>query len=160
MPATRVEASRIVTIGSLIAAGVAALCYLVYSVRAVEPVDFLVYRYAAQAFAAGSNIYEGNLVGPLIVDEGMPFTYTPFAAIFLWPTVLFGWWTAYLLWSGLCIAAVVWTVARFTPARVPKRPLVMAALVLAVSVTPIVSAHLFRPGEPGAHGARTARRDP
>lgn len=95
MPATRVEASRIVTIGSLIAAGVAALCYLVYSVRAVEPVDFLVYRYAAQAFAAGSNIYEGNLTGPLIVDEGMPFTYTPpFAVIFLWPTVLFDWWTA------------------------------------------------------------------
>ncbi len=94
MPATRVEASRIVTIGSLIAAGVAALCYLVYSVRAVEPVDFLVYRYAAQAFAAGSNIYEGNLSGPLIVDEGMPFTYTPFAVIFLWPTVLFDWWTA------------------------------------------------------------------
>lgn len=48
----------------------------------------------------------------------------------------------YLLWSGLCIAALVWTVARFTPARVPKRPLVMAALVLAVSVTPIVSAHI------------------
>ncbi|RAL36702.1 glycosyltransferase 87 family protein [Rhodococcus sp. AQ5-07] len=142
MPATRVEASRIVTIGSLIAAGVAALCYLVYSVRAVEPVDFLVYRYAAQAFAAGSNIYESNLVGPLIVDEGMPFTYTPFAVIFLWPTVLFDWWTAYLLWSALCIAAVVWTVAKFTPARVPKRPLVMAALVLAVSVTPIVSAHI------------------
>ena len=160
MPATRVEASRIVTIGSLIAAGVAALCYLVYSVRAVEPVDFLVYRYAAQAFAAGSNIYEGNLSGPLIVDEGMPFTYTPFAVIFLWPTVLFDWWTAYLLWSGIVHRGV-----GVDGCEVHSRSRPQAAARHGgigpgrVGDSHRQCAHLIRPGELGADGARTARCD-
>ncbi|MGC0365337.1 alpha-1,2-mannosyltransferase [Rhodococcus sp. 27YEA15] len=142
MPATATRTPRMVSIGSLTAAGVIALTYLIFHVRAVEPVDFLVYRYAAEAFAAGSDIYAGNLVGPMIVDQGMPFTYTPFAAVFLWPTVLFGWWSAYLLWSAVSMVALAWTVARFTPMTVARRPLVMAIIVVAVAITPTISAHI------------------
>ncbi|TSD48454.1 DUF2029 domain-containing protein [Rhodococcus sp. KBS0724] len=118
------------------------LAYLVFVVRAVEPVDFLVYRYAAEMFAGGGDIYAGNLFGPLIEPEGMPFTYTPFAVLLLWPTAIFDWWTAYLLWSLLCILVVAWTVARFTPRWVRLRPLVMSAILIGVSVTPTVSAHI------------------
>ncbi|ROZ49251.1 DUF2029 domain-containing protein [Rhodococcus sp. WS3] len=126
----------------MLAAACVVLAYLVYVVRAVEPVDFLVYRYAVEKFASGGDIYAGNLLGPMIEPEGMPFTYTPFAVLLLWPTAFFDWWTAYLLWSLLCILLVAWTVARFTPRWVRLRPLVMAALLIGVSVTPTVSAHI------------------
>ncbi|WP_092801788.1 glycosyltransferase family 87 protein [Rhodococcus globerulus] len=126
----------------MLAAACVVLAYLVYVVRAVEPVDFLVYRYAVEKFASGGDIYSGNLFGPMIEPEGMPFTYTPFAVLLLWPTAFFDWWTAYLLWSLLCILLVAWTVARFTPRWVRLRPLVMAALLIGVSVTPTVSAHI------------------
>ena len=126
----------------MLAAACVVLAYLVYVVRAVEPVDFLVYRYAVEKFASGGYIYSGNLFGPMIEPEGMPFTYTPFAVLLLWPTAFFDWWTAYLLWSLLCILLVAWTVARFTPRWVRLRPLVMAALLIGVSVTPTVSAHI------------------
>lgn len=126
----------------MLAAACVVLAYLVYVVRAVEPVDFLVYRYAVEKFASGGDIYSGNLFGPMIEPEGMPFTYTPFAVLLLWPTAFFDWWTAYLLWSLLCILLVAWTVARFTPRWVRLRPLVMAALLIGVSVTPTVSTHI------------------
>lgn len=126
----------------MLAAACVVLAYLVYVVRAVEPVDFLVYRYAVEKFASGGDIYAGNLFGPMIESEGMPFTYTPFAVLLLWPTAFFDWWTAYLLWSLLCILLVAWTVARFTPRWVRLRPLVVAALLIGVSVTPTVSAHI------------------
>ncbi|MDV6267972.1 glycosyltransferase family 87 protein [Rhodococcus globerulus] len=126
----------------MLTAACVVLAYLVYVVRAVEPVDFLVYRYAVEKFASGGDIYAGNLLGPMIESEGMPFTYTPFAVLLLWPTAFFDWWTAYLLWSLLCILLVAWTVARFTPRWVRLRPLVMAALLIGVSVTPTVSAHI------------------
>ncbi|PBC42026.1 glycosyl transferase [Rhodococcus sp. ACPA4] len=126
----------------MLAAACVVLAYLVYVVRAVEPVDFLVYRYAVEKFASGGDIYSGNLFGPMIESEGMPFTYTPFAVLLLWPTAFFDWWTAYLLWSLLCILLVAWMVVRFTPRWVRLRPLVMAALLIGVSVTPTVSAHI------------------
>ncbi|MGG7103524.1 glycosyltransferase family 87 protein [Rhodococcus sp. 24CO] len=126
----------------MLTAACVVLAYLVYVVRAVEPVDFLVYRYAVEKFASGGDIYAGNLFGPMIEPEGMPFTYTPFAVLLLWPTAFFDWWTSYLLWSLLCILLVAWTVARFTPRWVRLRPLVVAALLMGVSVTPTVSAHI------------------
>ncbi|NMM84074.1 glycosyl transferase [Rhodococcus sp. SRB_17] len=142
MPASSARLTTVTTIVSLLAASFLALAYLVYVVRAVEPVDFLVYRYAADLFASGGDVYAGNLFGSMIAPEGMPFTYTPFAVLLLWPTVLFDWWTAYLLWSLLCILVVAWTVWKFTPTWIRLRPLVMALILFGVSVTPTVSAHI------------------
>lgn len=142
MPVDSRRSSGVATIASLCAASVVVAAYLVYVVRAVEPVDFLVYRYAVDLFAGDGDVYAGNLFGPMIAPEGMPFTYTPAAVLLLWPTALFDWWTAYLLWSLLCISAVAWTVARFTPTWVRWRALIVALLVVGVSVTPTVSAHI------------------
>lgn len=44
--------------------------------------DLLVYRFGSQAVARGQDLY--HLRGP----SGLPYTYPPFAAFFMWPLTL------------------------------------------------------------------------
>jgi len=84
-------------------------------ISAVNPVDFLVYRYGSAAALAGKNIYDSNLVGPMMPAEGLPFTYTPFAALTLLPTNVFPPITAFVVWSLLTMALLARVIWRCTP---------------------------------------------
>ena len=77
---------------------VGATAVIVYWVKGVNPVDFLVYRYTSRMALHGAD----NITGPMMFKgPGLPYTYTPFGLIALLPTVLFGWRAAYLGW---CLA--------------------------------------------------------
>lgn len=108
----------------------------------VHPVDFLVYRYGAQRLAGGGDLYAQNIVGPLISDGGLPFTYTPFGGLALWPTTLFGERFAYLLWSVGTLMILAWVVHRFLPAGLRHRTVIGGAVFVALSFTQIVTQHL------------------
>ncbi|MBF4461948.1 MULTISPECIES: glycosyltransferase 87 family protein [unclassified Rathayibacter] len=84
-------------------------------ISAVNPVDFLVYRYGSAGALAGNDIYNGNLAGPMMPAEGLPFTYTPFAALTLLPTNVFAPITAFVVWSLLTMALLAWVIWRCTP---------------------------------------------
>jgi alpha-1,2-mannosyltransferase len=80
---------------------VGATAVIVQLVKGVDPVDFLVYRYASTMAMHGADVYSHNITGPMIQGPGLPYTYTPFGLIALLPTVLFSWHVAYLVW---CLA--------------------------------------------------------
>lgn len=124
----------------VLAAGIAcalACVVLVGLVSGVNPVDFYVYRYGAGAALGGANIYDGNVSG-VGLQPGLPFTYTPVAALVLAPTVLLAPFTAYVLWCLATLVVLAWALSRFVPADVPRRPLVLAGLVLAASVSNVM----------------------
>lgn len=75
--------------------GVIAICLLALAVAGVRiallsstlvygPVDYGVYRGVGSYLFEGANIYAENIVGEY-VPQGLPFVYTPFAAILLTP---------------------------------------------------------------------------
>lgn len=111
-------------------------------VSAVNPVDFLVYRYGSAAALAGTDIYESNLTGPMMPPEGLPFTYTPFAALTLLPTNVFAPITAFVIWSLLIMALLAWVIWRCT---LPGEPRVRRALVaLTISgFSIVVASHII-----------------
>jgi alpha-1,2-mannosyltransferase len=134
--------SRMLTAAVLTALTAIGTWFVLALVSTVNPVDFLVYRYGATAALAGGGLYDGNLSGPMLPDGGMPFTYTPFAALLLAPTALLGWHAAYVLWSLGSLAIVAWVVERFTPRTLRRRPLVVGALMVAATATTMVTQHL------------------
>ena len=78
---------------------------IVYWVKAVNPVDFLVYRYASTMALHGADVYSHNIRGPMMMHgPGLPYTYRPFGLIAVLPTALGGWRAAYLAW---CLADVL-----------------------------------------------------
>ncbi len=86
----------------IVALTLGATAVIVYWVKGVNPVDFLVYRYAARMALHGADVYSHNITGPMMFKgPGLPYTYTPFGLIALLPTVLFSWHAAYLGW---CLA--------------------------------------------------------
>lgn len=74
------------------------------------PVDFLVYRGVVPALLHGVDFTQGNLHAPELGPVGMPFTYTPFAAVLFTPTALVPWWAAFVGWTVLSVAVVLVTV--------------------------------------------------
>ncbi|MDQ1131250.1 glycosyltransferase 87 family protein [Microbacterium sp. SORGH_AS_0888] len=111
-------------------------------VSSVNPVDFLVYRYGAAAASAGEDIYRQNLGGPMMPPGGLPFTYTPFAALVLLPTTLLEPTVAYLLWSWMTMAVltgVIWSCTPAGPARV--RRVVVSLAVSGASI--VVASHII-----------------
>ncbi|ADG97603.1 Protein of unknown function DUF2029 [Segniliparus rotundus DSM 44985] len=118
----------------------------------VKPVDFQVYRIGAQTALAGGDVYAHWLHGLDIAPTGLPFTYPPFAALFLLPTTWFPPAVAALLWSVLAMAclAVSLHVARPAWADLPspklagfsRWPLCLAGLLLVLSLSDVVNQHL------------------
>jgi len=141
-PAAGEPASRVVTLVVVSGAAVAATLLIVYVLRRVEPVDFLVYRYAVHEAWQGFPLYQQNLVGPLMPDGGLPFTYTPFALLPLAATTLLPSWTAYLVWSFGSMLMLAWVLGRFVPLRTRRRPLVHTGAVLLSAFTCIVNEHV------------------
>jgi hypothetical protein len=101
----------------------------------VNPVDFLVYRYASALALHGANVYAHNLSGPMIAPGGMPYTYTPFALIALLPTVLGGWRIAYLSWCLAAVLAIAWAENAVVTRVVPVGTGMRRAMVLACALT-------------------------
>jgi len=108
---------------------------IVYWIKAVNPVDFLVYRYASTMALHGGDVYSHNIIGPKMMHgPGLPYTYPPFALIALLPTVLFSWHTAYLAW---CLADML-AIALILDAIVAKEVAIgnvgRRAVILAVAI--------------------------
>ncbi|KQR86342.1 glycosyltransferase 87 family protein [Microbacterium sp. Leaf179] len=111
-------------------------------ISAVNPVDFLVYRYGSAAALAGNNIYKANLAGPMMPAEGLPFTYTPFAALTLLPTNVFAPITAYVVWSLLTMALLAWVIWRCTPPGPSRVHHALIALTLS-GFSIVIASHII-----------------
>jgi alpha-1,2-mannosyltransferase len=123
-----------------------ATTVIVYWIKGVNPVDFLVYRYASGLALHGVDVYSHNITGPMVFkDSGLPYTYTPFGLIALLPTVLFGWHEAYLGWCLVDVLAIALILDAVVAQEVPigrgaRRPVILAvALTLTAFSTIVVS---------------------
>jgi hypothetical protein len=140
--ATGEPAGRVITFVVVSGTALAAGLVIVYVLRRVDPVDFLVYRYAVPAAWHGFPLYQRNLTGPLMPEGGLPYTYTPFALLPLAVTTLFPSWTAYLMWSFGSMLMLAWVLGRFVPLQTRRRPLVLAGAVVLSAFTGIVNEHV------------------
>lgn len=110
-------------------------------ISTVNPVDFLVYRYAAGEALSGANLYTSNVLGPMMPEGGLPYTYTPFGLLALWPTTLFSSGSSFLLWSTLSLVTVIWCIWRIIPPH--RQNLWMLPVIAAgASVTSVMAHHL------------------
>ncbi|MCW4466360.1 DUF2029 domain-containing protein [Glutamicibacter sp. MNS18] len=107
----------------------------------VDPVDFLVYRYAVIGVFDGVDLYAANLVGPMMPDGGLPYTYTPFGVLALLPTALLGPWSAFAVWSLLTLTGFVWSMWQVIP-QDRRRPWLLPVLAAVASATSVVAHHL------------------
>lgn len=111
-------------------------------ISTVNPVDFLVYRYAVGDALHGENLYGANVFGPLMPENGLPYTYTPFGLLALWPTTLFSSTVAFIVWSALSLLAFIWCMWRMLP-RSRRAPWLLPVLAVAASLTSVVAHHLI-----------------
>jgi alpha-1,2-mannosyltransferase len=126
----------------------------------IQAGDFEVYRLGAEQAFSGADVYGMLLKGQWTPPQGIPFTYTPFAALFLWPTTLFSTAVAVTWWNVLamaCLAASLhyaWADARSRTPRPDGRfglvwdsqrwPQILACLVLLLAASNLVPFHLVR----------------
>ncbi|MBV9515022.1 MAG: DUF2029 domain-containing protein [Mycobacteriaceae bacterium] len=112
-------------------------------IRDVYPVDWVVYRYGSAAAWHGVDLYAGNLHGPNITSEGLPFTYTPFAALLLWPTNLGSQHVGIWAWSIASMLALLAVIAMVVPQQVRYRWIVVFGVASVACATIMVYAHFF-----------------
>ncbi|HUL97844.1 MAG TPA: glycosyltransferase family 87 protein, partial [Mycobacterium sp.] len=91
----------------------------------------------------GVDLYAGNLHGPNIAEEGLPFTYTPFGALALWPTNLGSQHVGLWAWSIVSMLALVTVIAMVTPPEVRHRWVVVFGIASVACATIMVYAHFF-----------------
>ncbi|EFV14282.1 glycosyltransferase 87 family protein [Segniliparus rugosus] len=147
--------------GLVLAACVLSACVGRYLTSTVKPVDFQVYRLGSERAFAGGDVYASWLHGLDIAPPGLPFTYPPFAALFLWPTTWFSPGFAVFSWSVLAVLCLALSLHLARPAWADgaapwqgsasgagrlagfgRWPLVLAGLVLALSLSDVVNQHL------------------
>lgn len=128
---------------ALLASALVGVWLLVAVVSQVNPVDFYVYHYASSLALAGENIYSGNIQGLDMPPGGLPFTYTPFAALILAPLSLFPAPAAYLIWSLASALLMGIVLRRFLPPKHRDKPLVVGGLVLIASATIVMASHII-----------------
>jgi alpha-1,2-mannosyltransferase len=112
-------------------------------IRDVYPVDWAVYRYGSAAAWRGVDLYAGNIHGPNIADEGLPFTYTPFGALVLWPTNLGSPHVGFWAWSIASMLALLAVIAMVVPSQVRHRWIVVFGVASVACATIMVYAHFF-----------------
>ena len=142
--ATRLKSVAVPATVAVVALLLSAVATWAYErLRDNYPVDWVVYRYGSAAAWRGVDLYAGNLYGPNIAPEGLPFTYTPFAGLVLWPTNIgsqhFGLWA----WSIASMLALFGVVAMVTPNDVRYRWLVVFGITGVASCTIMIYAHFF-----------------
>jgi alpha-1,2-mannosyltransferase len=139
-PLRALAVPAIVAVTALLLSAVATWTY--EQLRGVYPVDWVVYRYGSAAAWHGIDLYAGNLYGLHIESDGLPFTYTPFAALVLWPTNIgtqyFGLWA----WGIASMMALFGVVAMVTPPDIRYRWLVVFGITGVASTTIMIFAHL------------------
>ncbi|WP_024332999.1 glycosyltransferase 87 family protein [Gordonia hirsuta] len=111
--------------------------------RSIPPVDFYVYRYGAESAYAGNDLYLSNVFGPGIGADGLPFTYSPFAALVLWPATLFTAKTAYLLWNIVGLVALGYVLNKYVRGPWPLRLLWLVLALIAARVSIVLYHHLL-----------------
>ena len=110
-------------------------------ISTVNPVDFLVYRYAVDEALNGVNLYASNVFGPMMPEGGLPYTYPPFGLLALWPSTWFGSGSSFLLWSALSLVTVIWCIWRIIPQH--RRSLwILPVIATGASITSVVAHHL------------------
>ena len=112
-------------------------------IRDVYPVDWAVYRYGSAAAWRGVDLYASNLHGPNIADEGLPFTYTPFGALVLWPTNLGSQQVGFWAWSIVSMLALLAVIAMVVPSQLRHRWIVVFGVASVACATIMVYAHFF-----------------
>lgn len=110
-------------------------------IRDVYPVDLAVYRYGSAAAWRGVDLYAANLHGEHLVAEGLPFTYTPFAALVLWPTNLGNQQVGVWAWNIASMLALLAVLAMVTPADVRHRAIAVFIAGAASAGTIMATAH-------------------
>ena len=110
-------------------------------IRDVYPVDWAVYRYASAAAWHGVDLYAANVHGDHLAAEGLPFTYTPFAALVLSPTNLGSQQVGLWAWNIGSMLALLAVLAMVTPANVSHRALAVFAAGAASTATIVATAH-------------------
>ena len=110
-------------------------------IRDVYPVDWAVYRYGSAAAWRGVDLYAVNLHGEHLVAEGLPFTYTPFAALVLWPTNLGNQQVGVWAWNIASMLALLAALAMVTPADVRHRAIAVFIAGAASTATIMATAH-------------------
>ena len=128
---------------SMLVSAAAATAFLLGMVSTVNPVDFLVYRYSSADAWAGVNIYQVNTHGPMLGDDGLPFTYTPMAALALLITAIGSPLAAFLGWSVATAALSVAVLYRLMPVSWRERPLPVGLLTLWGLCNIITASHLI-----------------
>jgi alpha-1,2-mannosyltransferase len=132
---------RIVVVAAVLMAVTATWAY--EHIRDVYPVDWAVYRYGSAAAWHGVDLYAGNLHGPNIADEGLPFTYTPFGALVLWPTNLGSPQVGIWAWSIASILALLAVIAMVVPVQARHRWIVVFGVASVACATIMIYAHFF-----------------
>jgi alpha-1,2-mannosyltransferase len=110
-------------------------------IRNVYPVDLAVYRYGSAAAWRGVDLYAANLHGQHLAAEGLPFTYTPFAALVLWPTNLGNQQVGIWAWNIASMLALLAVLAMATPADVRHRAIAVFIAGAASTGTIMATAH-------------------
>ena len=110
-------------------------------IRDVYPVDWAVYRYGSAAAWGGVDLYAANLHGEHLVAEGLPFTYTPFAALVLWPTNLGNQQVGLWAWNIASMLVLLAVLAMVTPADARRRAIAVFLSGAAAAATIMATAH-------------------
>jgi alpha-1,2-mannosyltransferase len=132
---------RIVVVAAVLMAVTATWAY--EHIRDVYPVDWAVYRYGSAAAWHGVDLYAANLHGPNIADEGLPFTYTPFGALVLWPTNLGSPQVGIWAWSIASMLALLAVIAMVVPVQARHRWIVVFGVASVACATIMIYAHFF-----------------
>lgn len=140
-PPRAVAVPAIVAVTALLLSALATWVY--EQLRANYPVDWVVYRYGSSAAWHGVDLYAGNLYGPNIAAEGLPFTYTPFAALVLWPTNIGTQYFGLYAWGIASMMALFGVIALVTPPDIRYRWPAVFGITAVASATIMVYAHLF-----------------
>ncbi len=107
----------------------------------VWSVDFFAYRYAVETALRGQDFYTTWVSGPML-EDGLPYNYTPFAILPLLPAALSPWWLAYGMWSIATVAAVVVSVVLACP-EVTRRWWTLPLVTLVLMTTEVLAHHLM-----------------
>ncbi|MGL6234357.1 MAG: glycosyltransferase 87 family protein [Segniliparus sp.] len=159
--ARRLWAHRLRDVLLVLLACVAVTLFIQFALlESIRAGDFEVYRLAAERAFAGEDVYNVLFHGRWTPSQGIPFTYTPFAALFLWPTTWFSTPVAVTWWNVLAMASLaaslhcVWADARVRAPRPGGRPgllwdgerwpKILACLVLLLAASNLVPYHLVR----------------
>ncbi|WP_426990740.1 glycosyltransferase 87 family protein [Pseudarthrobacter sp. Y6] len=135
--------SRALSTVALLVCTVISVWFLAGVVSQVNPVDFYVYHHTAALASVGEHIYAENIQGTVMPAGGLPFTYTPFAALILLPLTLFPAPVAYVLWSGASALIMGAVLRSLLPRQHRHKPFVVGALALAASCSIVMASHII-----------------